>query len=170
LTIPEPGWQAYRVQSDAVGLLRQELPAGHLDIGQIRGVLTEPCNPEGQAISAGETPEDLMDAVKDVLFLSPGQERELTVGDYEGKEIDFIVDAGAQAACGSIAGGSIAIFKMGSVTWGADPSELVRLMAIDVNGQTISFVLSGDDPTGSVPSNELFFNSAEQVVQTVKFL
>jgi hypothetical protein len=169
LTINEPGWQAYRVQSDAVGLLREEPPAGHLDIGKVRGVITEPCNPDGQAVSAGETPEDLMDAVKDVLFLRPSQEQELTVGDYEGKQIDIIVDPAAQAACGSLGGGDIAVFKIGTVNWGAAPGELVRLLAIDVNGETVSFLLSGDDPTGSVPSNEQFFNSAEQVVQTVTF-
>ena len=43
-------------------------------------------------------------------------------------------------------------------------------MAIDVNGETMSFVLSGDDPTGSQAASEQFFNSAEQVIQTVKFL
>jgi len=169
LTINDPGWQAYRVQSDAVGLLREETPAGHLDIGQIRGVLTDPCNPGGQAVAAGETPEDLMDAVRDVVFLNPGPETEYTVGEFEGKSMDLVIDPGAQAACGSLAGGAIGVFKIGSVTWGAAPGELVRLIAIDVDGETVSMLLSGDDPTGSVPSNEQFFTMAEQVVQSMKF-
>jgi hypothetical protein len=169
VTVSDPDWQAYRVSPEAVGLLREQAPAGHLDIGKIRGVITEPCNPEGQAVSAGETPEQLMDAVRGVLFLNPGPEREISVGDYEGKAMDIVIDQGAQAACGGLAGGDIGVFKIGSVNWGGSPSELLRLIAVDVNGETVSMLLSGDDPTGSVPSNEQFFNTAEQVVQSIKF-
>jgi len=169
VTVNEPDWQAYQVTPEAVGLLREQEPTGHLDIGKIRGVITEPCNALGQAVSAGETPEDLMDAVRGVLFLNPGPEREISVGDYEGKAMDIVIDQGAQAACGGLAGGDVAVFKIGSLNWGGSPSELLRLIAIDVNGETVSMLLSGDDPTGSVPSVEQFMNSAEQVVQSIRF-
>jgi class 3 adenylate cyclase len=167
--IGEPDWQAYKVQSDAIGLTRNQAPLGNLDIGKVRGVLTEPCNPEGAAVSAGDTPEELMDAVKDVLYLHPNAEKELTVGDYEGKSITFTVDPGAKAACGGFGPGDVSVFKIGTENWSVTPGEMVTLRALDVNGETISVLLSGDDPTGSVEATSLFFDRADLIVQSLKF-
>jgi class 3 adenylate cyclase len=169
LQVGETGWTAYRVQSDAVGLTRDEVPTGNLDIGKIRGLLTEPCNPEGPAVSAGETPEDLIDAIKGLLYVDAEPEKELTVGDYEGKSISFVVNSGAMAACGGFGPGDVGIFKIGTENWSASPGEFVTLRAIDVNGETVSMLLSGSDPSGSVQSNQAFFDRADQIVQSLEF-
>ena len=169
LLIGEPDWQAYKVQSDAIGLTRSQAPLGNLDIGKVRGLLTAPCNPEGPAVSAGDTPEELMDAIKGVLYLHPNAEKELTVGDYEGKSISFTVDPGAKAACGGFGPGDVDVFKIGTENWSVTPGELVTLRALDVNGETISMLLSGNDPTGSVESTSAFFDMADQIVQSLHF-
>jgi class 3 adenylate cyclase len=169
LLIGEPAWQAYKVQSDAIGLTRNEAPLGDLDIGKVRGLLTEPCNPEGAAVSAGETPEELMDAIKNVLHVNAQSEKELTVGDFEGKSITFTVDPGAKAACGGFGPGDVALFKIGTENWSVTPGELVTLRALDVNGETISMLMSGKDPTGSVESTSAFFDRADQIVQSLHF-
>ena len=169
LLIGDADWQAYKVQSDAVGLTRNQSPLGNLDIGKVRGLLTAPCNPEGAAVAVGDTPEELMDAIKGVLFLHPSAEKELTVGDYEGKSISFTVDPGAKAACGGFGPGDVALFKIGTENWSVTPGELVTLRALDVNGETISMLLSGDDPTSSVESASAFFDKADQIVQSLKF-
>jgi len=167
--IEEAGWQAYRAESDYVGLMRDAAPEGNLDIGKVRGLLTDPCIAEGLAVSAGETPEDLMEAIKDLLYITPGEERELTLGDFEGKEIDFTISEAAMAACGSIGTGDVAVFRFGAENWSATPGERVTLGAIDVNGETVSIITSTGDPTGSIQANEQFRADAERIIQSMEF-
>jgi len=80
--------------------------------------------------------------VGDVPYLQPSELEEVTIDGLAGVMIDVDVDPGALAACGSIGGAGVAIFALAGEDSQAQPGERFRLVAVDVEGATVSFLQS----------------------------
>jgi hypothetical protein len=167
--ITDPGWSAYRERPEAVGLLRESEPRGRLDVARIEVLLLDPCFADGPQLPVGSTPDELVSALRNlphVVTAEPGATR---VGGREGFVLDVSIAQNALAACGGFAAGEVALFPVADEPWGAAPEERVRIVAIEVDGATVSFLMSQDDsPAGSVVTPlEAFFEYAQRVVDSV---
>ncbi|HUG48983.1 MAG TPA: adenylate/guanylate cyclase domain-containing protein [Candidatus Limnocylindria bacterium] len=167
--IADQGRTLFRHGEAGVGLLHEGDVRGRLDVARIEALYTDPCQPEGAALS-GSTPEDLVIALSNVPFLEMEVAEPVKIGEQAGLSVDLTVDAGAQAACSGFGTGEVALFGTGDEQWRADPDERFRLQAFQVDGRTIAIVLSIDaSPVGSVPAAETFYELAGRVTDTFRF-
>jgi len=170
LVISDPGWALYRSAPDRVGLFHEAAPKGWLDIARIDQLYSNPCFVEGGSVPTGSTALDLVGALEAVPFLEVGASSEVAVGGRSGLAVEFDVVEGAQAACGSFGGQGVALFPTGGETWDAQPGERVRVVAVDVAGDTVAFLMSIESsPAGSVSELVQFFELAGRVMQSVTF-
>ena len=165
--ITDLGWSAYRHGPDIVGLLRDSEPQGTLDIVRIEVLLTDPCVPDRERVSAGRLPEDLVNALTSLSYVDAGDPGATTVGARAGFTLDLSITEGALAACG---GFDVALFPVADEHWRAVPKQPIRLVALDVDGTTVTFLMTQDDSTATiVPAFDAFVEDAQRVVDSVDF-
>jgi class 3 adenylate cyclase len=165
------GWTLYRYQSEAIGLLREDSPAGRLDVTRVESLYANPCIPEDDLIPAGSTPDELVSALRQVSFLEVGDPTLVFIGGRPGVEINVTVDPGAQAACGSFGGAGIALLPAGGEAYVAQGGEQVRLVAVDLDGTAVTFLasLNAASPTSSVAELQEFLDVADRIIKSSVF-
>jgi class 3 adenylate cyclase len=173
LTISDPGWSAYRLGPEYVGLYFDGQPPGHVDIARLAEVNQNPCvagGEDGPTTPTGQEPLDLIGALEGIPYLTVGAVEETTVGGHEGYMVFVDVNEGALAACGSFGDGDIAVFPVGDETWRGWPGERVRLKAVDVDGATVAVLISAESAaSSSVNELEQFFERADRLLETISF-
>jgi hypothetical protein len=153
-----------------VGLLYDSSPEGHVDIGRVRDVFTNPCSPDGPAVPTGSTPLELLSALEGIPYLSVGEPETIAIGGHSGVQAFVDVSEGALAACGSFGTGEVSVFPVGSETWRAHPGERFRIEALDVAGIRITVMLSAEaEATSSVAELEQFFELADRLLGEMSF-
>jgi hypothetical protein len=172
LSVSDPGWSLYQNDGQTVGLYHDDNPRGWLDIAGIERLYTDACTPEGPSIPAGDSAFDLVEALRQVVFLEVGPAQPIEIGEKSGFSMDIGVIDGAQAACGSLSGAGISVLSLGEDDWQAQPGEHFRIVALDVDDHVVSFLQSVDSTistTGSVSELQQFLDVADRIVQSVRF-
>ena len=94
----------------------------------------------------------------------------MTVGGYDGTQVDVVVSDAALAACGGLVGGDVPIFRAGDEVWGASPGERFRLVTVEVGGEVVTIVLSTDwTETPSVQEMEDLLVVGQRLLDSVRF-
>lgn len=111
-----------------------------------------------------------MSAIQSLPYVEVGDVSPINVGGSSGLSADVTVAEGALAACGGFGDGDVALFPVGDDLWRAQPGERFRLQSVDVDGQTVTVLIGGDQsPARSVSELEAFFEFSDRVVQSVNF-
>lgn len=158
--IADPGWRGYRVYVDAVGLM---LPGeGTLDTGRIQVVYTNPCYfSEVQSSEiVGSAPADLVAALKERPYLVVSDPRPRNLGGSTGLSVTVEVRGDSLDGCEGPR--RAALFPVGQDTFNALPGEVFDVVAVDVEGTTVSFLIAGTD-------QDAFREQADAVLRTVRF-
>ena len=170
MVISDPGWTVYRSGPEYVGLFNGSQPQGHLDIGRVENVYTNACSPDGPMQPTGSTPRDLMSALATIPYLSVGEPETIAIGGRSGLSANVDITEAALAACGSFGSGDVNVFPVGTETWQAQAGERVRIEALDINGITVTIMLSAEDAaSSSVAELERFFLKADRLLKDLSF-
>jgi hypothetical protein len=102
--------------------------------------------------------------------MSVGPSETITIGGRSGVSANVDISEGALAACGSFGSGEVNVFPVGSETWRAHPGERVRIQAVDVEGITVTLMLSAEAAAASSVSElERFFEVANRLLDQMSF-
>ena len=172
--IPDLGWSGSRDTPDILDLIRPADAPGSLDFLHVTSVIQSPCGPSPEETASPPTASDLLAQLGALSVpgghLTLGELKTVTVGGVEGRQVDVGVADGALAACGGLAGGDVSIFAAGDQVWGAASGERFRLVALTVEGQPVTILISTDWTTiPSVQQLEDMFNRGRQILDTVVF-
>ena len=120
------------------------------------------------SVSAGRAPDEFFAALGQAPFLHVGEQKPVSVGGHQALMADVIVDPGAQAACGTFGDTGITLLSLGGETWSAQPAEVVRMVAVANDIETILILMSSAEASAtSVQALEGFFNRAERIVESM---
>ena len=170
LVISDPGWSVYRSGAKYVGLIYQSQPVGHVDIGRVDRVNTNACSGDGPTIETGSTPLELWSALKTIEYMTVSQWDPTTIGGRSGLSTYVDISEGALAACGSFGEGEVNVFPVGGETWRAHPGERIRIKAVEVEGKTVTVMVSAETAAASsVAELERFFELADRLLADLSF-
>ena len=145
-------------------------PRGNVEFLRVDEVLETPCGPGGEGAQTAPSAADLLTKLQGLAHLTVSDPITVRVGGYVGRRVDVTVADGALAACGGLAGGGASIFSVQGQTWSAVSGERFTLMAIDVNGQAVTIVLSTDwTQTPSVQEVESLLVLGMRILDRAKF-
>jgi class 3 adenylate cyclase len=170
LLISDTGWTAYRIGLKYVGFQYDGEPQGHVDIGRVERVNTSACAEDGPTVETGSTPLELWSALSTVEYMTVSQWDPTTIGGRSGLAMYVDIGEGALAACGSFGSGEVNVFPVGGETWRAHPGERIRIKAVEVEGKTVTVMLSAETAAASsVEELERFFELADRLLANVRF-
>jgi class 3 adenylate cyclase len=165
-----PGWNLIGDRTDIVAFGHYpEDPVGFIDIILVAATLDPPCDATTPAFIGGR-PEDVIDWLTARPWLEHGTVRPYNVGPYQGRAVDIKVVVPKTWGCSDLK--AAYLFRLGDPTggtaWGAayeaDVGERKRVVALDVDGRTVTVV------TGSpYPDVERLWNLAGTAIQSIKF-
>ena len=168
--IADQGWIANRDAPDIFGVIRDSAPRGSVQFLRVREVVPNACIAGDDDASAGPVVADPLAALEGLEHLTLQDRRPVTVGGYEGTQVDVIVADSALAACGGLVGADVPIFRAGDEVWGASPGERFRLVTVDVGDEVVTIVLSTDwTETPSVQELEDLLVVGERLLGSVRF-
>ena len=127
---------------------RQLLPSGWIDAILVAATLDPPCNSTAPEF-LGTEPKDVIDWLASRPWLDHTSPRPYNVGKYLGRSVDITVLSNDRWTCPATDDKSAAMmFRLGSASsrgfgagWGADVGEKKRVVAIDVDGRTVTLVI-----------------------------
>jgi class 3 adenylate cyclase len=137
-------WSAHRNHPELLGLIREAQPFGSLYAMRVQEVITSPCVDQGEGAQTGLGAVDVIGQLAAIDHLTLTNRAPIEVGGFEGEKVDVIVDQGALIACGGLTGGEVSVFVAGEEVWRAATLEQFQVVAINVDGQPVTFVLSID--------------------------
>ena len=167
--IADQGWVANRDRPDMFGLIRDSSPRGSVQFLRVGEVFPNPCV-AGSDATSGPVPVDPLAALEGLAHLTLQDRRPITIGEYQGKQVDVTVSDGALAACGGLVGSDVPVFRAGEEVWGATPGERFRVITVDVGGEVVTILLSTDwTQTPSVQELEDLLDVGERLLGGVRF-
>lgn len=165
-----PEWQVHGDRADLSTFYHPDSPRGWIDVILVQAVLEPPCQ-ESTPEFVGPRPEDLIAWLTERSWIDHDAPRPYNVGPYAGRAVEIqVIDDDPAAACRS-GGGAPTFFRLGApdardnfgyVT--AEIGERKRVIAIDVDGRTVTLLLGSPDATV-----EQFWELAEPRIQTIRF-
>jgi class 3 adenylate cyclase len=164
------GWSLVGDRTDIVAFGHyQENPVGWIDIVLVAATLDPPCDATTPAF-IGARPQDVIDWLSTRPWLEHGAARPYNIGPYQGRAIDIKAVRPKNWTCTSLK--HAALFRLGDPSggsaWGAayqiDVGERKRVVAVDVDGRTVTFVMGSP-----LPDVEQFWNLAGPLVQSIQF-
>jgi class 3 adenylate cyclase len=170
MVVTDPGWALTGERASWVNFLHEDEPAGRLAIARLTSIHNDPCNPDGHyPIETGHSPADLVAALREVWYLEVAEEVPIQIDRKPGLQVDFRISDGVFAAC-DLGANNVPLFPLGSETFGAQPGDQLRIEAVPVNGQTVSF-LSTTLGGAETPVNRIaeFQELAARLVDGVRF-
>jgi len=165
-----PSWSLVGDRTDIVAFGHYgEDPVGWIDIILVAATLDPPCDATTPAFIGGR-PEDVIDWLTTRPWLDHGTVRPYNIGPYQGRAVDIKVVLPKDWGCANLK--SAYLFRLGDPTggtaWGAayeaDVGERKRVVALDVDGRTVTFVIGS--PFRDVES---LWNLAGTLIQSIKF-
>ena len=167
--VEDLGWAASRDQPDTLALIREDAPRGSVYFTRVQHVITNPCGEDVDA-TAGPVADVLGELRALTGHIQLSGERSVQVDSVPGNQVDVTIADGAQAACGGLVGGDIPVFVLGDETWSASAGERFRLVALEVDGQEVTVLISVDwTQTHSVQELEDMFAVGQKLLSTVDF-
>ena len=168
--IADQGWIANRDTPDIFGVIRDSAPRGSVQFLRVQEVVPNACIAGGDDASPGPVVADPLAALEGLEHLTLQDQRPVTVGGYEGTQVDVTVSDAALAACGGLVGADVPIFRAGDEVWGASPGERFRLITVDVGDEVVTIVLSTDwTETPSVQELEDLLAVGQRLLDSVGF-
>jgi hypothetical protein len=169
MRLPEP-WEVYGDQVDLVAFIHGPSPRGWIDVIVVAAVIDPPC-PGADPQFIGKRPEDVIDWLISRPWLEHDAPRPYNVGRYLGRGVDIRVTRSGAEECGADLG-ELSFFRLGRAgneggfgqVWTAEVGERKRVIAIEVNGRTVTLVAGS--PFADV---EQFWIEAESVLQSIAF-
>lgn len=162
------GWERVGDETDVVAFQHAQDPGGWIDLVLVAAVLDPPCEgSEPEFIEEG--PEHIIDWLATRPWLDHTAPRPYNIGPNRGRAVDIEVPTGDRAPCPHP---GVVLFQLGGTqtdfgqSWGADNTERKRVIAIDVDGRTVTLAIGrpGDDE-----DIEAFWRLAEPLLQTIRF-
>ena len=170
LKITDLGWTANRDGPEVLGLLRDTAPRGSVYFLRVDEVIEFPCVQGGEGTETGLAAADLLADLESRDHLAIGDPRPAEIGGFTGQRVDVTVSDGVFAACGGMPGGDAAIFRAGAEIWSASPGERFELIAVDVDDQPVTILMSTDwTQTPSVQELENLLALGQRVIGSVEF-
>jgi hypothetical protein len=165
-----PRWQVVGETADVAAYFHSEAPNGWVDIVLVAAVMEPPCV-ESTPDFLGEGPEDLIDWITTRSWVDASAPRPYNIGPYLGRSVDLVVRDDATAECNTRTDDAT-FFRLGGrdaessfgATWTTSIGERKRVIAIDVNGRTVTVVVGS--PFEDVES---FWSLSEPSLQTLRF-
>ena len=168
--IVDLGWAATRDGTDMFGLIRDAAPRGGVSFLRVEEVVASPCVQGGEGAQTGPGAADLLVALEGLEHLTVENTTAVDVGGFAGQQVDVTVSDGALAACGGLAGGEVALFVAGEEVWRASPGERFRLIALGVDDQAVTILVSTDwTQTPSVQELESLLVLGQRLLDSVQF-
>lgn len=168
--IVDQGWTLNRDVAEMLGLVREVGPPGGVSFLRVQEVISNPCIEGGEGGQTGPASGDLLTTLAGLEHLTLMNSQPVSVGGYAGQQVDVTVSDSAQAACGGLVGGGVAIFAAGGEVWRASPGERFRLVAVNVGDKSVTIVSSADwTQTPSVQEVESLLELAQRVLDSVTF-
>lgn len=165
--LPEP-WQTLGDQADFAAFAHNPDPVGWIDIILVAAVVDPPCGAADPQF-IGNTPEDIIDWLTSRPWLEHDAPRPYNVGRYLGRAVDIRVLRSGSEDCAGV--GDRTFFRLGNAssvtfgrTWTAEIGERKRVIAIDVNGRTVTLIAGS--PYEDVVQ---LWAEAEVVLQSITF-
>ena len=167
-----PSWAREGEVADNVAFRRQSRPAGWIDAILVAATLDPPCNSTAPEF-LGTEPKDVIDWLASRPWLDHTAPRPYNVGKYLGRSVDITVLSSDRWTCPATDDKSAAMmFRLGSPSstvgfglgWGADVGERKRVVAIDVDGRTVTLVIGS--PYDDVAQ---LWTLAEPLLQSIQF-
>ena len=165
-----PSWRLVGDRTDIVAFGHyDEDPVGWIDIILVAATLDPPCGATTPAFIGGR-PEDVIDWLTTRPWLEHGTVRPYNIGPYQGRAVDIKVVLPKTWECTNLK--SAYLFRLGDPTggtaWGAayeaDVGERKRVVALDVDGRTVTFVIGSP-----FPDVERLWNLTGTLIQSIKF-
>ena len=164
------GWTANRDLAGMFGLIRESAPRGSVFVLRISEVIEDPCVGSGEGADTGPAAAGLISTLEGLAHLAVANRQSTQVGGFAGEQVDVTVSEGALAACGGLVGAEVALFGVGEDVWRASPGERFRLLAVDVDGQAVTLLLSTDwAQSQSVQEFEDLLVIGQRVVDSLGF-
>jgi hypothetical protein len=163
-------WQSEGETADVAAYFHSVEPMGWIDVVLVAAVLEPPCA-ETVPEFVGESPEDLIGWLTTRTWVDASAPRPYNIGPYLGRSVDLLVLENASAEC-DVRTDEVTFFRLGGsdvaagfgATWGTVIGERKRVIAIDVNGRTVTVVVGS--PFEDV---ERFWALSEPALQTLRF-
>jgi len=166
--IADQGWSANYDTAEMLGLIRDGSPRGSVSFLRVGEVISNPCT-EGGA-GTGPATADVLFELGALAHLTLQAPQPALVGGFSGQQVDVAVSDGVLAACGGLAGGDVALFRVGKEVWRVSPGERFRLIFVLVGDRAVTIVLSTDwTQTHSVKELEDLYGLGRRVLDSVKF-
>jgi class 3 adenylate cyclase len=165
-----PDWSLVGDRTDIVAFGHYaENPVGWIDIMLVAATLDPPCAETTPAFVGGR-PQDVIDWLSTRPWVEHGPARPYNIGPYQGRAIDIRVIRPKKWTCSNLK--SAFAFRLGDPTggsgWGAayeiDVGERKRVVAVDVDGRTVTFVMGSP-----APDVEEFWSLAAPLTQSIHF-
>lgn len=165
-----PRWQHVGQTADLAAYFHETDPLGWIDIVLVAAVLEPPCA-ETEPRFLGERPEDLIEWLTTRSWVEASAPRPYNIGPYLGRAVDISVLEAATAGC-EVSTDEVAFFRLGGAEvggdfggiWNTDVGERKRIIAIDVDGRTVTVVVGS--PYEDV---EQFWSLSGPSLQTLRF-
>ena len=163
-------WVLEGETADVAAYFHTQEPMGWVDIVLVAAVLDPPCV-DSVPEFVGESPEDLIAWLTSRSWLDASAPRPYNIGPYLGRSVDVFVPDGATDLCETRTD-QVTFFRLGGRdvgvafggTWNTVIGERKRVIAIDVNGRTVTVVVGS--PFEDV---ERFWSLSEPALQTLRF-
>ena len=170
-SIDNLGWTANRDAPAVLGLIRDTAPRGSVFFLRVDEVIASPCVQGGEGAQTGPgTPDVLEELAALEEHLELANQQPVEVGGITGQQVDVTVSDGVFAACGGLAGGDASIFRAGDEVWGASPGERFTVIAVSVDDQPVTIVMSTDwTQTPSVQELENLLEMGRRILDSVRF-
>ena len=163
-------WQIEGETADVAAYAHTEEPLGWVDIIRVAAVLEPPCA-ESIPEFVDESPEELIEWLTTRTWVDASAPRPYNIGPYLGRSVDVLVRDDATADCEARTD-EVTFFRLGGrdmgmefgSTWGTVIGERKRVIAIDVDGETVTVVVGSP-----YPDVERFWSLSEPALQTLRF-
>lgn len=168
--IVDQGWTANRDRGDVLGLIRDTEPLGSVHFLRVGAVIAQPCVEHADTALANPGAAAVLSELATLEHVALSDPRTIEVGGHTGQQVDVTISEGALAACGSLAGGEVALFDTGGEVWRASPGERFKLVSVDVGDAAVTIVVSTDwSSTRSIKEMEDLFALGQRIVESVGF-
>jgi class 3 adenylate cyclase len=165
--VVDKDWSANRDVERIFGLVRDS-PPGSLNLLRVSSVITDPCAREGKPSAKGPRALTLLTQLEAIRHLMVSERLPVEVGGIPARQVDVTVRTEAQAACGGLAGGDVAIFDAGEEVWSATSGETFRVISVGVGDQAVAIVLSWSE-TQSVQDLVESMEITQRLIDSMEF-
>jgi class 3 adenylate cyclase len=167
--VVDQGWSLTGDAPQIVSWLYEPDPGGTIDVGRISTTYTNPCVPGGPDDPVINSAAQLMAALQTESFVHMSDPAPIVVNHETGLSSEISVGPEVFIACDPGTAG-VPVFPLGGSDYVIQTGQLFKLIALDVEGSNVAFVVASKaGPNVSVSELENFFRVAQRMIETINF-